>query len=282
MRVTPELAVTTLGLAAALTWGAGDFSGGLATRQGPVFGVVIVSYVMGAVLLVTLALLRSEPLPSAASLGWAVAAGCSGVVGLVTLWRALAVGKMGLAAPITGVVAAIVPVLFATFTEGWPTTVQVAGFGLGLTGVWLGSQREESQGRPEGFGLTIVAGLGFGAYFILIDHAGAVTVLWPLVTARATSLVIALTIALSGRAGQFPRSGLLPLALLAGVLDASGNLFFVLAAQLGRLDVSAVLSSLYPVVTILLARLFLGERLTRMQVAGIAAALVAIPLINVR
>lgn len=281
------LATAAFGLASAASWGAGDFSGGLATRRSQVLPVVVVSQGVGLATVVLLSLARGEPTPSLAALGWGSASGIFGAMGLLALYRALAVGRMGIAAPVTAVLAAALPVLFAAAAEGLPTMLQFAGFGLALVGVWLVSRPDGPMGRPEGLGLALLAGLGFGGFYILIDQARAPAVFWPLASAKATSLLFVLAIAGVGGSARRSAAGpagwlapaLLSLIVLAGVLDAGGNAFFVLAEHTGRLDVSSVLASLYPATTVLLARLVLNERVSRTQAVGIAAALVAIPLI---
>ena len=276
----PAFASVGFGLASAASWGAGDFSGGLASRRAHVLGVVVVSQAVGLGILLALAIVQSQPLPPLVKLAWGSAAGLSGAVGLVALYRALAIGVMGAVAPVTAVLAAALPVLFGALSEGLPSMVKLAGFGLALAGVWTLSRPEGPAGRPEGLGLALLAGLGFGGFFILIDQARDVALVWPLVSARATSSILTLSIALAGRRRAWlPPRGLLPLVLLAGILDVGGNAFFVLAAQAGRLDVSAVLASLYPAATVVLARVVLKERVTRARALGITAALVAIPLI---
>jgi drug/metabolite transporter (DMT)-like permease len=274
-----EVATVGLGLASAATWGAADFSGGLATRRSSVFHVTLVAQAAGVFLLVVLALVLAEPAPSHAAVGWGSLAGVVGTVGIAALYRALAVGQMGIAAPVTAVLSAGLPVLFQAFFKGFPTPVQVAGFGMALVGVWLLSRREGVAGRPPGLGLALVSGLGFGGFLILIAQASQSTVLWPLAVSKGVSFTTTLAAMLMTRHTGRPSARLFPLALLAGVLDVGGNAFFMLAAHLARLDVAAVLSSLYPASTVVLAGVLLHERVSRIQTAGIIVALVAIPMI---
>jgi drug/metabolite transporter (DMT)-like permease len=274
-----DLAAVVFGLASALSWGAGDFSGGLATKRAPVFGVLAIGHAVGLLLLIVLALVWGEPLPSAMYLGWGLAAGLAGAVGLASLYRALAVGQMGLVAPVSAVLTATLPALFGVLTEGMPGALKLVGFGLALLGIWLIAGMGASGGARAGLGLALVSGCGFGTFFILVHHAGASAIFWPLAAARIGSLGLVLPIALGRR--QFPRPDrrvLVPV-LLSGALDVAGNAFFVLAGQAGRLDVAAILASLYPASTVLLAALLLGERVMRVQVVGIVAALTAIALI---
>jgi drug/metabolite transporter (DMT)-like permease len=277
--LSSEIATIGLGLASAASWGAADFSGGLATRRSSVFGVTIGAQAAGVVLLVVLALALAEPVPSRTAVCWSTLAGVAGSVGIAALYRALAVGQMGIAAPVTAVLSAGLPVLFHAALAGPPTMARAAGFGMALVGVWLLSRPDRVKGRPPGFGLALVSGLGFGGFLILIAQAGQSTVLWPLAVSKAASLTTMLMAAFSTRRAERVSTGLLPLILLAGILDVGGNAFFMLAAQLGRLDVAAVLSSLYPASTVLLAGVLLRERVSRTQAAGIAIALVAIPMI---
>jgi uncharacterized membrane protein len=274
-----DLAAVVFGLASALSWGAGDFSGGLASKRAPVFGVLTIGHGTGLLLLIALALLWGEPLPSAGALGWGLAAGLAGAVGLAALYRALAVGQMGLVAPLSAVLTAALPALFSILTAGLPGAAQLAGFGLALLGIWLVAGTGAVAGARAGLGLAVLAGCAFGLFFILIHRAGESAVFWPLAAARAASLGLVLPIALGRRQLRVPDRRLLVPVLLSGALDVAGNAFFVLASQAGRLDMAAILSSLYPASTVVLASVLLGERVVRVQLVGIGAVLAAIALI---
>lgn len=276
-----NLITALFGLAASLSWGSGDFSGGLATRRANVFTIVVVAHAIGLALLIALALAWSEPFPTALDMVWGGAAGLAGAVGLVSFYQALAVGRMGINAPITAVLAAALPVLFSVFFQGVPGLLQLAGFALALIAVWLISRPERARGRPEGVGLALLAGLGFGSFFILISQASSTAIFWPLAAARLSSFLFMLSLLLIRRQKLLPKLSAFPLVLLAGTLDVAGNAFFVLATHSGRLDVAAILSSLYPAATVLLAGIILKERVTRLQALGIFVALIAIPLISV-
>jgi drug/metabolite transporter (DMT)-like permease len=275
-----NLITVALGLAASLSWGSGDFNGGLATRRANVLSVVIAAYVLGFALLVALALIWTEPFPSALDLIWGTVAGLAGAVGLAAFYQALAVGRMGITAPIVAVLASILPVIFSAFFIGLPSLIQLTGFVLALIAVWFISRPEKAVGRPEGLGLALLAGLGFGGFFILIDQVSPHAIFWPLAAARLSSIIFLLAIALIRRQAVLPKKNTFTFVLLAGTLDVAGNAFFVLAIHSGRLDVAAVLSSLYPAVTVILASIFLKERVTRFQAIGILLALIAIPLIS--
>jgi drug/metabolite transporter (DMT)-like permease len=273
-------ATVMFGLAASLCWGSGDFNGGLASRRSSASSVVIAAYAVGFVLLIGLALIWREPFPSSLNIMWGGLAGLAGVIGLISFYSALSIGRMGIAAPVSAVLTASLPVLFSTFTVGLPSLLQLAGFVLALLAIGLISRPERSKGRPEGMGLALLAGCGFGCFFILISRVSHDATFWPLAVARFTSVLFLLLVTLIRQQQVLPRTTAVPLILLAGVLDAIGNTFFVLAAHTGRLDIAAILSSLYPAATVLLAAIVLRERVTRIQGIGILLALVAVPLIS--
>ena len=273
------------GLAASLCWGSGDFSGGLASRRASAASVVIAGYSVGFVLLVVLALIWREPVPTPADLLWGALAGVAGVLGLLAFYIALASGKMGIAAPVSAVLTATLPVLFSGLTSGLPTPLQLGGFVLALLAIGLISRPERTHGQPQGIGLAVLAGCGFGCFFILISRVTPGVTFWPLAVARFTAVLLLLALMRLRRQQILPGMGmigasLVGLVVLGGTLDASGNAFFVLAAHSGRLDVAAILSSFYPAATVLLAALVLGERVTRTQVIGILLVLLALPMIS--
>lgn len=274
-----DLLSPLLGLTSAASWGAGDFCGGLAARRAPLPGVLVLGYAVGVALVAAAALGTGEALPPAAALGWAAAAGLSGTAGLAALYRGLAVGRMALVAPVSAVLSAALPVAWEALAGGLPPAARLAGFALAFCGIWLVASGGAAGVDRLGLALAGTAGLGFGGFLVLMHHAAAAGPFWPLAAARTTSLLLVLAAAWARRRPWVPSRGALPLVLLSGVLDAGGNAFFVLAGRAGRLDVAAVLSSLYPASTLLLAALLLRERVTRAQAAGIAAALAAIVLI---
>jgi drug/metabolite transporter (DMT)-like permease len=213
---------------------------------------------------------------------WGGLAGVVGALGLIAFYTALASGKMGIAAPVSAVLTAMLPVIFSALTVGLPGPLRLGGFVLALVAIALISRPEHAaDGRPQGIGLAVLAGFGFGCFFILISRVSPGATFWPLAVARLVSVVSLLVVLQLRR--QPMLSGVrrvAPLVLLAGTLDAIGNAFFVLAAHSGRLDVAAILSSLYPAATVLLAAFVLRERVTRVQAVGILLVLLAIPLIS--
>ena len=276
-----EMLALTYGLGCAVTWGAADFSGGFATKKTDVLTVLLVSQLFGAGLLICLAAVLGEPVPRIHSLALGAAAGLAGAFGIVALYRGLAAGCMGVVAPVSAVVTALLPIVAALFIESdLPETIQVVGFGLGLLSVWLMSRTSSgSRIRANQLLLPVLAGTGFGMFFILINLAGEEAVLWPLISARCTSISLAGLIVFNRPASRMPAATQLPAIALAGIFDTAGNAFFILAAQAGRLDISAVLGSFYPAATIVLAWTVLKERLETTQWAGVAAAMAALGLI---
>ncbi len=268
-----------LSLAAAASWGSADFSGGIATKKANAFGVVVVAHGTGLLFMAVLALLTHDPLPGKVALLWGVVAGLSGGIGLAAFYRALAVGQMGVNAPIAAVLTALFPVMIGFREQGLPTSVQLGGFALALVGIWLLASPPGQVERPKGLGLAIVAGLGFSGFLVSSRFAGTHSLFWPLVAARVASVLLMLTIVLATRVKWSPGRGALIYMIVAGILDSSGNALFVAATQRGRLDVAAVLSSFYPASTVLLARFVLKERISMLQGVGIAAALVSVALI---
>jgi drug/metabolite transporter (DMT)-like permease len=277
-----HLEVAALSLLAATVWGAGDFSGGIAARKADVFGVVLFAHATGLAAMIALALLLHEPPLSRHEFLFSAAAGLSNGIALVSLYRALAVGKMGVTAPVAAVLTAVLPVLFTVHRDGWPKPIQAAGFVLAFIAIWLIAKPEGDQGTPRGVGLAVLAGLGFSGFLVLIRYAGSNSVFSPLAVARSASLLMVIGLVLARRGPWKPQRGTIPIACSAGFLDAFGTTFFLLAAQRGRLDVAAVLSSLYPASTVILARLLLKERLSPLQQAGMLSALIAVPMIAAR
>lgn len=271
--------ISTLSLAAAFSWGAADFSGGFASKKSNVYGVVLVAHAVGLIFTVAVALLWRDPWPGSQSMWWGFAAGISGGVGLAALYRSLAVGTMGINAPVASVVTGLLPVAFTFLTLGLPSRSQLGGFALALAAIWLIAMPGGEVGRPKGLGLAVLAGCGFSGFLVCIKLAGTVSKFWPLVSARAASLLLMLVVVSLMRDDWKPHRGSWRGMIFCGIFDSLGNFLFVYAATRGRLDVAAVLSSLYPASTLILARIFLKERIAKLQAVGIALALGAVALI---
>ena len=276
-----SLIAPILSLSAAVTWGAADFSGGLATRTANPFRVVVVAHATGLVFMIALALALGEPFASGRALLFGAAAGAVGGIGLAAFYKSLAIGTMGINAPLSAVITAIVPLAFSFLSEGPPHAIRIAGFVLALVSIWvMAAPRAALERRQQGAGLAVVAGLGFGGFLLLMKLAGPGSVFWPLASARAASFLLMLIIVAT--TGAQSKSGVKALRymLIAGILDSGANALYVMAAQRGRLDVAAVLSSMYPASTLILARIVLNERLSRLQLCGTIAALISVALIS--
>jgi drug/metabolite transporter (DMT)-like permease len=276
-----ELAPLAFGLSAAVCWGAGDFCGGVATKVTQVYCVIISSQLVSLILLLALAVITHESFPPPSQWLLAGVAGIIGAGGMIALYRALAVGQMGVAAPVSAVVAAAVPVVVGSFIEGPPSGSQLIGFGLAFVAVWFISRTGGSAIRWHDLGLPVIAGLGFGTFYVLIGTVGQNAVWWPLVAARIGSLTALFIVTLINRQPRLVEKQSLKLIILIGLFEVGGNACYILARQAGRLDVAAVLASLYPAVTVWLAWFFLKERMYRLQSIGVLAALAAIVLISV-
>lgn len=278
--ISSETLAVVYGLSSAAAWGAGDFTGGLATKKSRVHGVIFFSQIIGLLLLVAMALGLNEAIPDGGSLFYGGCAGICGVLGLMALYRGLATGSMGIVAPLSAVVTALLPICFSFFNEGLPKPIQLAGFGVALLAVWLLSHDGTSAGFKFGeLHLPLVAGVGFGLFFIFIDKSSTSAVYWPLVSARCTAILLTgILLAFTG-GNRLPKGPSLPLILLTGLLDAGGNAFFALATRIGRLDISAVLSSLYPAATVLLAWAILKEKIHQRQWVGVICAMTALAMI---
>jgi drug/metabolite transporter (DMT)-like permease len=271
-----------MALTSAAVWGSGDFCGGFATRKASQFHVLVLSALSGIGVLVVCAAIWRESLPSNRDLIWAMLGGAAGALGMAALYRALSMGHAAAVAPTSGVIGAALPVVFSLFTQVQPGPERLAGFALAFLGIWLVSRTAAGGGRisRQTFLLACLAGTGFGGFFILIAQVEPGKIFLPLIAARSVTFVTALILLWINRM-PLPALKGNPVALLAGVLDAGGNVFYVLARQFTRLDVAAVLSSLYPASTVLLASLLLKERVSRSQLAGVAICLAAIALITI-
>lgn len=275
----PQLAAVGFGLLSAIIWGAGDFCGGLGTRRTSVLGVLTIAELSGLVLLLILGIVVGEPIPAPTAIGWAFAAGMMGNVGLASLYRGLATGRASIVAPVSAVISAAIPVLFTAITSGLPELIKLVGFAVALVAIALASQAESEHKSDSALRYGLLAGIGFGGFFILIDQAGGENAtFFPLVAARGMAALSILLLALVRRV-PLPTRDILPILILSGIFDAFGNIFFLLASTAGTLDVATVLSSLYPASTVILSRFILHEKLSRLQIAGVLLALVAIVLI---
>jgi drug/metabolite transporter (DMT)-like permease len=270
-----------LALGGALCWGAGDFLGGLAARRLAVLVVLTVSQAVGLAGVVLWVLVAGDPFPGAAELLPAALAGVAGLVGLGALYRGLAIGAMGIVAPISAA-APLVP-LTVDATQGVvPGVVQWLGVALVLAGIAVLALEPAGGGArvASGVGLALVAALGFGLFFVGLDAGADESAPWAVVAARAASVSIAAAAAVlvTGTSLRPPRS-LLPLLVAIGLFDTGANVLVAFASTRDAVGVVAVLSALYPVVTVVLARVVLGERLSPLRRTGGVVALAGAALV---
>jgi drug/metabolite transporter (DMT)-like permease len=282
-------------LAAAVLWGGGDFSGGMGVKTAgggvrAALRVVLLSHVTSFGVLVAIALLRGDMFPQGALLAWGLAAGVAGGLALTCFYIALSRGAMGASAAVSGLLAAAIPAALTLWQQGSPGALSLVGFAVAGLAIWLiaaGPASDTGAAGRETALLAMLAGVGFGFYFVALKMAGPAGLLWPMATARIGSLatcsvLLLATLLRPAKADEAPvRLGrkAVAWALSTALLDTSGNLLFLAATRAGRLDVAAVLASLYPASTILLAALALGERPTRRQLLGMATAVAAVVMI---
>ncbi|MFY9398322.1 MAG: DMT family transporter [Desulfomonilia bacterium] len=268
-------------IASAASWGAGDFGGGMVTRSRSQFQSVFLITVPGIAILALLALIRGEPVPPGKDMLWAFSGGLFGAIGIASLYLGLARGSAATVAPVAAVIGAALPVAFSIFSIGMPGWLRLAGFAAAIAGIWFVS-RPDGESRlsaKSGLPHALVAGAGFGLFFVLLAQVEHGLVFSPLVCSKAAALTLALSILLHRREG-IPSLLSSKTAILAGAFDAGGNAFYMLARQFTRLDVAAVLSSMYPAVTVVLSCIILKERVSASQWRGVALCMLAIALIS--
>ncbi len=272
------------GLISALAWGAGDFTGGIASRRAGALRIAFLSEVAGIIPLVIAQFILHESAPVWSTWVWCGIAGIIGSTGLLIFYRALAESKMSVAAPVSAVTSTIIPVAAGSLMDGFPPALKFAGFVMAVAAIWLISQ--DGVGKfnlslhLRGLLAPFMAGISFGFYFILMHEGSQTTIVWPLIIARCAGAItlFAFTAAKGKLSGI--ETQILPIVFLIALLDIAGNTFYILSSQTGRMDMAAVLGSLCPGVTVLMAMVFLHERLKRLQWIGILAAMAAIVLMT--
>ncbi len=278
-----------LGLVAASTWGGSDFAGGLGARRSPALLVAVSGHTVTLVALWATCYLGHVPLPNRTEFLQAAIGGLEGSLALAAFYRALAMGAMGLTAALTGLMTALVPVLFGLWNEGLPAPLAIAGLLLGCMAIWLIAHAPGHSTPRKALLLGAVSGTGFGLQLVLLKLASSGGILWALTSARiggVAALLVILAFAWPSiarnatRAGTGSLLGFWKLGIVAGTLDTIGNVGYTVAAHNGRLDTSALVSSLYPGFTILLAAILLRERPSRRQTLGMAVALISVVLLS--
>jgi drug/metabolite transporter (DMT)-like permease len=270
-----------------LAWGFADFFGGLQSRKWPLLAVLAATQTAGLVLMLVVTGARGEGPPAAGAwLGWAVGGSLLGVAGLAAFYRGLATGNMGVVAPISST-AAIVPFVVGLAMGERPSALQAVGVAVAIAGVALASLEHGDPaanartGRlATGTGLAIIAALGFGCFFVATDQASDADPIWAILVARAASASVLWAMLVATRTKPAGARAVPALAVI-GVLDTGANLLFALASTQGLVSIVAVLASVYPVITVILARIVLGERLHALQRVGAVGALAGAALISV-
>lgn len=278
-------------LASSALYGAADFLGGLASKDASTPWVLTISQSSGLVVLLAAVGLLPTADPSIPDVLWGAAAGIAGTLGVGLLYRALAIGTMGVVAPITAVCAVALPVLVSLGRGEWPGAVPLAGIGLAMVAIVLVSSQPPAvpaggpavarRGLPPGVPHALVSGVAIGVFYVLIAEARPESGLWPLVGARAAAVPFCLAAGVlsRGRSLRVMSRHTALTAASAGIVDMTANVLYLLASRMGSLAIVVTLSSLYPASTVVLARVVLGERLHRTQMIGMVCALVAVALI---
>ncbi len=300
MNLTSLPAGPLFALAAALLWGGGDFSGGMGAKHAggtmrSALRVVLLSHATSFIVLLVIAGLRGDAFPHGAPLAWGIGGGVAGGLSLTCFYAALSRGAMGASAAISGLLAAAIPAAVSISLEGSPGPLRITGFVIAGVAIWLiavgptpDAASDAGKQQSGTMGLALISGIGFGIYFVSLKYAGSAGLIWPMATARMGSLSICsltlLAVTLHKRGQAEPRLAFPKVAVLwclaTALLDTSGNILFIAATRAGRLDVAAVLASLYPASTILLAALTLNEKPTPRQGMGMLIAVAAVVMIS--
>jgi drug/metabolite transporter (DMT)-like permease len=270
------------GLSSALTWGAADFVGGLVAKRTNTYGIVILAHIGSLILLVASELFLRESLPPLHDWLIGIVSGVAAGAGLLLLYRSLADGQMSLASPVSALVAAAIPVLVGIWMEGLPGAWMLTGFAMALAAIWLIAQTGKISlaNLMARLRLPVISGLCFGLFYVGIHQASGQAVIWPLVATRLGSIPSLLLFTRLANQPWLPERKHWKNISLISLFDSAGNVLYILASLTGRLDMAAVLSSLYPGSTVALARLILKEKITPIQWVGILCALVALVFIS--
>jgi len=279
-----QFAPAAYSVVAVFLWGASDFSGGVASRRANAFVLTAFSHLCAFGLMTAVAAGLGGPFPNHSSIAWALLAGALGGFSLAIFYGALAAGQMGLTAPIAALMGAAIPTMVDIALQGAPSRWSIAGFGLAIFAIWLITRPEpqgenDSTGHPTGVATAALAGVGFAGFYLCIHQASGspatIAAISRIGSFTATAIAVAVmrpSLAMDRRSAG--------LGMIAGFFDVTASALFIYANQHGRLDEAVVITSLYPAVTVLLARLFLKEHFSRWKFIGLLAALAAVPLIS--
>ena len=273
-----------LALVAAVFYGSTDFLGGFISKRAPAVSVAVMSQVAGLPMLALLLFVVPTDGATFAEVGWGAAGGLFGGLGVVALYAGHAGGQMAVVAPLAGLIGAGLPVVYSLLTGEWPQAITLIGIALALVaipGLASGAEKGGGGGSLSAVSLAVVAGSAFGLFFIFYSFTAEGSGMWPLLGARVVSVPTLYLIARQWQASLRFRGRTRNMVVVTGVLDMAANALMLLALQRGPLAMAATLISLYPGFTVVLARLVLRERLSALQRASVALALVAIVLITV-
>ena len=278
-----QLAPVVCSVAAVFLWGVSDFAGGYGARRANTFVLTAFSHVCAFAVMLPVAMTLHGPFPNRASIFWAVLAGALGGFSIAIFYRALAAGHMGLAAPVGALLGAAIPTLVDIALEGAPSRWSILGFALAILALWLitrpeGAGEDDESGHPKGVAAAALSGVGFAGFYLCI-HQATGSPAWVATITRIGSFTATAVAVVATRAPLELDRASVALAAVAGSLDVTGSALFVFANEHGRLDEAVVITSLYPAVTVLLARLILKEQFSHWKVVGLLAALAAVPLI---
>jgi drug/metabolite transporter (DMT)-like permease len=278
--IPPALSVIVLGLTSSVVWGVSDFLGGLASRRAPLFGVLVGAQLIGLAIAAPVAVLRGEGQLLPADVAWSAVSGLIGAVGIGCLYRGLAIGRMGVVAPVTGVLVAVIPVMTGMVLDGVPSAIVLVGIVLAIASVAVVARVPGAvTDAPSGLWWGIAAGLTLGVFTVTFSRVSNGLVFEPLALMKIVEgMALYAAIVVGRQPWRVPRS-VWPMVIAVGVLDMGATAAYLAATQAGPLAIAGVLSALYPVMTVVLAAILLRERITRIHAIGIVAAAAAIALI---
>ena len=272
------------GLGSALAFGAGDFTGGTAARRMPALAVAAGAQVVGLIGLLALLLVAGATPPHAGALWIGAAAGIAGATGIAALYRGLAMGSMGIVTALSGLGSVVIPLAVGALLGAAVSSLQLVGVALAAAAAVAASGASLSGGvRSDALRMAAIAAFAFGAWFVLLDLAAEGDAMWALVASRASASVFMVSVAAAARTRLRPEPGqigLIGMIVLAGLLDVAGNGLFVLARGEIAVGLAAAMSGIYPIVTMILARVVGGEALPRLGLVGVVLAVAAIVLIS--
>ncbi len=293
-----QFAPAVYSVTAVFLWGTADFAGGYGSRRANAFVLTAFSHLCAFALMLAIAIAQHGAFPTGASIVWALMAGAIGGFSLAIFYRALASGQMGLTAPIAALLGAAIPTMVDIALEGSPSRWTVGGFGLAILAIWLitrpeilpeeasqkghsdkdQSDKADASGRPAGVAMAALAGVGFAGFYLCVHQASG-SPSWIAAISRIGSFTTTGIAVMATRAPLTLDRPRATLGMLAGFLDISASALFIFASQRGRLDQAVVITSLYPAVTVVLARLVLKEHFSLWKFVGLLAALAAVPMI---